>query len=230
MPKINLSQLQQRLLSGFILGPIVVLVIIYGGWPFAVMVAGFAVIALYEWVQLSLKIKNKIPYFVLGTAYVLFCFWCLYAIRAFFPVQASLLFIALIWSSDIGAYAVGKTIGGPKMSKEISPNKTWSGFVGAAIFPAVVMLISVFIAFYEFKVLLTFKVIEALFIFGAAFGALGQFGDMVVSFAKRKAKIKDSSDLIPGHGGVLDRVDSMMLVAPIFLYFIWLFNSVSSSF
>lgn len=220
MGKINLSQLQKRLLSGFILGPLVVLVIIYGGWLFAVMVAGFAAIALYEWVQLSLKIKNKIPYLVLGIPYVVFCFLCLYMIGAFAPVHTGLLFIAMIWSSDTGAYLTGKKLGGPKMVPKISPNKTWAGFGGALFFPAVAGTVLVFVMdIYGYEAGPKFTP-QLIFIVGAVVGAVGQIGDLVVSFAKRAAKVKDTGDLIPGHGGLLDRVDSMMLAATIFYAFL----------
>lgn len=202
VPEIKLTQFQKRLLSGFIIGPLVVLVIIGGGWPFQLMVLGFALIALYEWVQISLKIKNNIPYLVFGTAYVLLCFWYLYALREYLPVSTSMLFIAMIWSSDIGAYFTGKKIGGPKLAPKISPNKTWAGFGGAVVFPALIGALA----------------LKEYIIIGAIVGAVGQAGDLIVSVVKRRAGVKDSGELIPGHGGLLDRVDSMMLAAPVFYY------------
>jgi len=232
MPKPNLSQLQKRLMSGFILGPLVVLVIIYGGWPFAVMVAGFAAIALYEWVQLSLKIKNKIPYLVLGIPYVLFCFWCMYSIRVFliYPDYTALLFIAMIWASDIGAYIVGKKIGGPKMAPKISPNKTWAGFAGAVFFSGFMVALSIFYhALHSYRNLHGEAVGNLLglllfvFILGSIVGAFAQLGDLVVSFVKRQANVKDTGELIPGHGGLLDRVDSMMLAAVVYYAFVDIF-------
>lgn len=214
MPEIKLSQFQKRLLSGFIIGPLVVLVIIGGGWPFAAMVLGFALIALYEWVQISFKIKNKVPYLVFGTAYVLLCFWYLYALRAYLPVSTSVLFIAMIWASDIGAYFTGKKIGGPKLAPKISPNKTWAGFAGAMIFSAIVgALLAVAIGMKQ--------PVGMIVMTGLAVGAVGQAGDLIVSVMKRRAAVKDSGNIIPGHGGLLDRVDSMMLAAPVF-YFLWL--------
>ncbi|GJL84852.1 MAG: hypothetical protein DHS20C02_06270 [Micavibrio sp.] len=218
MGKINLSQLQKRLLSGFVLGPLVVLVIIYGGWPFAVMVVGFAAIALYEWVQLSLKIKNKIPYLVLGITYVLFCFLCMFFIRITNPLSISLLFIALIWSSDIGAYFIGKKFGGPKLAPKISPNKTWAGFVGAIFAPIAVAAMWVMaVHFYDNAIYVYYMIGYSFIVIAAITGVSGQVGDLIVSFMKRRAGVKDSGSLIPGHGGLLDRLDSLMLAAPFFL-------------
>ncbi len=212
MGKITLTQFQKRLLSGFIIGPLVVLVIIGGGWPFRAMVLVFTLIALYEWVQISLKIKNNILYLVFGTAYVLLCFWYLYALREHFPVSTGLLFIAMIWASDIGAYFTGKKIGGPKLAPKISPNKTWAGFAGAMVFPAIIGVL--------LSLTLEIQAIGMIAVIGLAVGAVGQAGDLIVSVMKRRAAVKDSGSIIPGHGGLLDRVDSMMLAAPVF-YFLW---------
>ncbi len=199
-------------MSGFIIGPLVVLVIIGGGWPFRAMVLVFTLIALYEWVQISLKIKNNILYLVFGTAYVLLCFWYLYALREHFPVSTGLLFIAMIWASDIGAYFTGKKIGGPKLAPKISPNKTWAGFAGAMVFPAIIGVL--------LSLTLEIQAIGMIAVIGLAVGAVGQAGDLIVSVMKRRAAVKDSGSIIPGHGGLLDRVDSMMLAAPVF-YFLW---------
>ncbi|MEZ5919688.1 MAG: phosphatidate cytidylyltransferase [Alphaproteobacteria bacterium] len=220
MTEINLSSLQKRLLSGFTLGPVVVLIVLYGGWPFSIMAGGFASVALYEWSRLCRRIERlKALYLFFGAAYILLCFFYLYALRAFGGFEFALVFIALVWSSDIGAYAVGKKIGGPKMAPKISPNKTWAGLVGACAAPAV--LGGGLMLYIDLTVLSGPSLLILLaFVGGAFLGMAGQMGDLLVSFVKRKSGAKDAGDVIPGHGGVLDRVDSMMLVAPLFYYFV----------
>lgn len=112
---------------------------------------------------------------------------------------------AIVWSADIAAYAVGRTVGGPKLWPAISPNKTWAGFVGACVAAcgaAVAVAPYVHVA----------PVRAA--IAGLLLGALAQGGDLFESALKRRAGVKDSGTLLPGHGGVLDRLDSLIPVAP----------------
>ena len=112
---------------------------------------------------------------------------------------------AVVWSADIAAYAVGRTVGGPKLWPSISPNKTWAGFVGACVAAcgaAVAVAPYVHVA----------PVRAA--IAGLLLGALAQGGDLFESALKRRAGVKDSGTLLPGHGGVLDRLDSLIPVAP----------------
>ena len=163
-----------------------------GGWIFALFVCLWAAIALYEWVGLSLKTNQKILYLVLGVFYVAVAFWCCYWLRAAFSPEIPLLFICLVWSSDVGAYIAGKTIGGPKMASDISPNKTWAGFIGAFICPALLCL-GFFILMRGYSVSMLELAVAV--ITGVAVGTVGQAGDLVISFLKRKAKVKDSTSL-----------------------------------
>ena len=111
-----------------------------------------------------------------------------------------------VWASDTGAYIVGRMVGGPKLAPKISPNKTWSGFCGAMFGAAVVFT---FMFQQQAPIML-------LLVYGAVIGAAGQAGDLLESHMKRKANIKDSGSLIPGHGGILDRIDALLLVIPVF--------------
>ncbi|MCQ2914224.1 MAG: phosphatidate cytidylyltransferase [Alphaproteobacteria bacterium] len=115
--------------------------------------------------------------------------------------------LGLVWAMDTGAYAFGKTIGGPKFAPRISPKKTWAGFIGGMICSglwgyACTKFISV-------ENSLNFSLITA------ALGGVSQFGDLFESAIKRKLEIKDSSNLIPGHGGIFDRIDALLGVAPV---------------
>jgi phosphatidate cytidylyltransferase len=119
---------------------------------------------------------------------------------------------ASIWACDSGAYFVGRALGKHPLFKRVSPNKTWEGAIGGFVFAIAVFAAARFIA------LPYLSVVQAI-VCGGMIGLFGQVGDLVESLLKRSAGVKDSSALIPGHGGVLDRFDSLMFVAPLlFLY------------
>jgi phosphatidate cytidylyltransferase len=113
--------------------------------------------------------------------------------------------MALVWASDTAAYFAGRLIGGPKLAPAISPNKTWAGFIGgmagAGVFGAILAI--------GFALPLILALATPLL------AALSQAGDLYESHLKRKAGVKDSGNLLPGHGGVLDRLDGLVAVAPV---------------
>jgi phosphatidate cytidylyltransferase len=113
--------------------------------------------------------------------------------------------LAVVWATDIGAYAVGRTVGGPKLAPRISPGKTWSGLVGGMVCAALAGFVAA-------------RLIEVpavpLVLVSAALAVVGQGGDLAESMVKRRFGVKDASGLIPGHGGLLDRVDALLAVIP----------------
>jgi phosphatidate cytidylyltransferase len=111
-----------------------------------------------------------------------------------------------IWASDSAAYAAGKIIGGPRLAPRVSPNKTWAGLAGAMAGPALVGLVLGLIWPGA-------PAAGLLALLGLAIGLVGQAGDLLESAAKRHAGVKDSGQLLPGHGGVLDRVDALLAAA-----------------
>jgi phosphatidate cytidylyltransferase len=111
--------------------------------------------------------------------------------------------ILIAWFTDIGGYIFGKIFGGPKLIK-ISPNKTWSGAFGSLILSQFAILIFFIDVNYQLSINLIFL---QLFL-----SILGQIGDILMSFIKRKNNKKDSSNFIPGHGGFLDRVDGLIWI------------------
>lgn len=113
--------------------------------------------------------------------------------------------IACVWGMDIGAYVTGRLIGGPKMAPAISPNKTWSGLIGGLV---LAMLLSGGVLFLSHSQ----KLFRGLFI-ALSLGLVAQLGDLFKSFFKRRAGVKDCGNLIPGHGGVLDRIDGLVFAA-----------------
>ena len=123
--------------------------------------------------------------------------------------KISLLFILLICVvTDIGGFVFGKLIGGYRVTK-ISPKKTYSGIVGSFIFA----YISGFMFYNLFSNIIELKI--KLFLFILLISLISQIGDLSISFLKRKARIKDTGSILPGHGGILDRIDGILLALPI---------------
>jgi len=113
--------------------------------------------------------------------------------------------LALVWMTDIGAYFAGRTIGGPKLAPAVSPNKTWAGLIGGVILAS--LFGAAMHALYGLPLRMTLAT--------PALAVVAQAGDLYESWLKRRAGVKDSGTLIPGHGGVLDRLDGIVPVAPI---------------
>jgi phosphatidate cytidylyltransferase len=130
--------------------------------------------------------------------------------------MATLLF--MVWASDTFAYFTGRAIGGPKLAPKISPKKTWAGFIGSSAGAALVGYIFAMPAVLQMLQVSTIGDMTPMSyaILGAVSGAVGQAGDLFISYFKRKFNVKDTGALIPGHGGVLDRIDALMLVAIVF--------------
>lgn len=122
-------------------------------------------------------------------------------------VWTLLFMLAIVWVADIGAYFAGKAFGRVKLAEAISPGKTWEGVIGGLL--AVTLLISIESA------LLGFPMLDVLPL-GLAVAVISVVGDLTVSMFKRNAGLKDSGNLFPGHGGVLDRVDSVTAAVPLF--------------
>tara|TARA_A100001011_G_scaffold221106_2_gene229080 strand:+ start:201 stop:617 length:417 start_codon:yes stop_codon:yes gene_type:complete len=126
----------------------------------------------------------------------------------------SLLFILLLCvTTDIGGYVFGKLIGGKKLTK-ISPNKTYSGVLGSFVFSIIFGSLYIF----YLKISLNFEI--NYFIVIIVVSLTSQIGDLIISLFKRKAKIKDTGSILPGHGGILDRIDGILLALPIGLLLI----------
>ena len=156
---------------------------------------------IFEWVKIFKK-KNAI--FFLGLI-VLFVF-LLSLLRIYNFEEFNLTFLWLIvltWLSDIGGYIFGKLFGGPKLT-QISPNKTWAGAIGSIIVSQFAFLIFFLNSNYKFNITIIFM---QLFL-----SIIGQFGDILMSYVKRKNNKKDTSNFIPGHGGFLDRVDGLIWI------------------
>ena len=173
-------------------------------------------ILLSEFNNIFLKIykKKKLSHLILIFITTLYLFYFSLSILLFLNFDNSnkiilLFLLSISISTDIGGYCFGKFFKGKKLTK-ISPNKTYSGLIGS-------LLISVFVSFIFFRNLdLTINYLAITIILSI----ISQIGDLLISFLKRKAKIKDTGKFLPGHGGLLDRVDGILFAIPIGLIII----------
>ncbi len=211
----------KRLISSIILLPIVFFLIIEGSLFFNLFLFIFFLISSYEWHNMS---KNK-SYHFFGFLFLIFSFYSIYKIRNFYPGEYNylLLIILICIFTDIGGYVFGKFFKGPKLTK-LSPNKTYSGLFGAYL----TSVIFVLLLFYENVIFLNQKgsILNNL-IFILIVSTVSQMGDILISYFKRVSKIKDTGKIIPGHGGLLDRVDGMIFAFP-FTYIVFSLNILES--
>ena len=202
------NEILKRLLSSSILLPVSFFLILKGSLYFIIFLSICLIISLLEWFNLSRTIYFKI----IGTIFLFCSFLSAYAIRNLYKddINIGLYFFLLIFlisiSSDIGGYTFGKIFKGPKLTK-ISPNKTYSGALGGFIFTWItIYLYSYFNIYFSFSL----KII----VYSLILSGINQIGDLIISFFKRKSNIKNTGSIIPGHGGILDRIDGMIFVFP----------------
>ena len=207
----TLSSLNLRLLSGFTLGPLFVLAIYLGGFLFQAIVAVAFGLSVKEWIDMTRKGKHVIRDTIMGLVYFTVAYMAYFKLRLSLDegmILTVILFSAVI-VSDVAAYFSGKFFKGPKLLPAISPNKTWAGMIGGmAVCFIFIALVNYFLPFMPFSVVLWF---------GPAIAVIGQIGDLIISMYKRRVGVKDTGHLIPGHGGILDRIDSLILATPFFL-------------
>lgn len=211
------SDLGLRTLSGVVMMLIFLSVISVGGWIFKIFVALLVFGTLREWIRLIAAFAQSAAaralWIAFGFAYVGFAAWTLVLFRDEKPALA-IYPIAIVIATDIGAYFAGRGLGGPKIAPRISPSKTWAGLAGGMIAAAAV---SVILA--PWLLLDDDGQIARTGIFagvGAVLAIFAQSGDFLESWMKRRAGVKDSGHLIPGHGGLLDRMDGLLAVLCIF--------------
>ncbi len=205
------SEFVKRTLSSIFLIPIALFFIVKGSFFFNFFIIICFLITLYEWNMMSKK-KN---YNIFGNLFLIFSFYSAYYIRNEFAEGFYIFLIILLIciSTDIGGYVFGKIFKGPKLTK-ISPKKTYVGVFGGYL----LSIISVYFSYDYLNINFDFK--DFILIF--AISTISQLGDIIISYFKRLSKVKDTGKLIPGHGGILDRIDGMIFVFPIYfiIYFI----------
>jgi len=192
----------KRVLSSIILLPITFYFIIQGTYMLIFFTIICFVVACYEWHMMS---KNK-SYKIYGFLFLIISFYTFYELSV--EVFEIFFVILICASTDIGGYIFGKIFKGPKLTK-ISPNKTYAGMIGG-YFLSLISL-TVITKLVEFPVAhIQFFLITILI------STVSQVGDIIISYFKRLSKIKNTGKLIPGHGGLLDRIDGMIFAFPIY--------------
>jgi phosphatidate cytidylyltransferase len=180
------GELALRVCSALVLVPLALGAAYLGGWPFAVLWGLAAMVVLWEWNSLVAGSDQRI---VLrsdngeGFLAIIFLF-------------------AVVWTTDIAAYFAGRAIGGPKLMPRVSPNKTWSGAIGGTLAAVVVAL--------ALAKVTALSGLFAIAMLAVILSICAQGGDLFESFLKRRFGAKDSGHLIPGHGGLMDRLDGFV--------------------
>jgi phosphatidate cytidylyltransferase len=214
------ADLPVRLASGLILIAVVVGALIVGGQVFDSVVVIVALVAFVEFVLLVVGATPHIPYrlaaIIAGAIYFALAGGVLAGAGDFLVV----LIIGVTVFTDTFAYFAGRAIGGPKILPAVSPSKTWAGLAGGmagAALWVVMWVVSIEGGIvgprFELGLALSAENLGYAALLGAALAVLAQSGDFFESWLKRRAGVKDSSKLIPGHGGVFDRIDGMIPVA-----------------
>ena len=204
----------KRIISSVIIIPTALFFILKGSFFFIFFISIFFMVTSYEWFQMTKK-KN---YFYPGLLFLLFSSYSAFLFRN--DNNESIYFFLMVLltcvATDIGGYIFGKIFKGPKLTK-ISPNKTYAGMLGGYL----LSLISTIIFMNDISISGEFPI--NWFIFVLILSSISQLGDITISYFKRISKIKNTGKIIPGHGGLLDRVDGMIFAFP-FSYIILLMD------
>ena len=211
------EEIIKRILSSIILLPIVLFFIIKGSFVFNFFIFICFLITTYEWLKLS---KNNLLK-LFGTIFIVISFYTIFNIRNEFDRDYFhlLLVVIICVSTDIGGYVFGNIFKGPKLTK-ISPKKTYSGVIGSFLLSLI--FTNLFLDF--LSNVETFEFTKEMFLFILLVSLVSQIGDIIISYFKRKSKIKDTGTIIPGHGGILDRIDGMIFALPFAYLFFLNFN------
>ena len=220
------SNLFKRILTALVLIPIVVYIVIEGGVLFDLFLGLIFIIATYEVIRIvnndkKLSQLKKLIWIIPILIYIGISLLSLKYIRLYDGGQLKITVLFLsIWVFDSAAYFAGSLIGGPKLLPRISPKKTWAGLIGGCVITFIIPNL-IFIIMLNYIFISAFAIIIGFYL--SLIGIIGQVGDLMESYFKRKFKVKDSGNILPGHGGILDRLDSIFL-ASIFFYLLLKFR------
>lgn len=201
--------LKQRVITAAIAAPLLLLFLWLNGWWLGGLMIILTLIGWYEYCRLLTAMdRRRGPlWIVCGLLYIALGFAAFWAVR---QIGAMAWLLTVIWSTDTAAYEAGRRWGRRKLAPKVSPNKTWEGAAAGLIAGGLLGLAAALIT-------TSAPWLAALFI-SLFISAIGQIGDLVESKVKRLAGVKDSGKLLPGHGGILDRFDSLLLAS----MFMWL--------
>lgn len=201
------SDLVVRAASAVVLFAIAGAALWFGGIAFGLLLLVGGALVLVEWFALvramDLSGGAKGALMLLGPVLVAGAMAGLWFIRDQLGVTAALWVFGMVWATDIGAYFAGRAFGGARLAPKISPSKTWSGLIGGMI---AALIVSATLGDRG-------GIVGVPLWIGLCMGLFAQLGDLAQSWMKRRAGVKDSGKLIPGHGGLFDRVDGLLPVA-----------------
>ena len=184
---------------------VVAVMAIFGVFLVEVSLACIVIASLLVWFKAKGEEHRKL--LTLGVPYIALGFGSLSILYDVAGFAMFLWYVLVIWCMDVGGYLVGCSLRGPKLAPKISPNKTWAGLGGGMLFAVIVSVVYAYI-------ISGGQACLAFGLLGALIGVIEQTGDLIESAIKRSLGLKDSSDLIPGHGGIFDRIDGMIFSAP----------------
>ena len=215
-----MNELQKRILSSIILIPLVLFLLIKGSYFFNIFLLICLFFTIYEWYLISQKKFYCLP----GLIYIAISFYFAYLLRNNFDEKYTLFLLILIIcvSTDIGGYIFGKIFKGPKLTK-ISPNKTYMGMIGGFILSFVSA--SIYLDYFNYNIINSaqnYNFYNSFFVI--IISMISQIGDILISYFKRKSKVKNTGNIIPGHGGILDRIDGMIFAFPSTFLILKIFN------
>jgi phosphatidate cytidylyltransferase len=195
-----------RLASGLVLAPAALIVAWIGGAIFVVFWGAAAVLVAWEWTKLVARARHRGLWLAVGMFYAAVTLLAPLMLRADagYGFLAILFLFAIVWMTDIMGYAVGRAVDGRKLWPAVSPNKTWSGAIGGL---AGALVGGLGVAAWGAHALVPIAMLAV------TLSMVAQGGDLLESAIKRKFGAKDTSDLIPGHGGVMDRLDGFIAAA-----------------
>tara|TARA_B100001057_G_scaffold210913_1_gene211408 strand:- start:86 stop:727 length:642 start_codon:yes stop_codon:yes gene_type:complete len=201
------KELQKRILSSIIFLPIAVFFIFQGSIFFIFFLSLLLLATGYEWTKMC---KKNYYLVIFGIIFLIFSFFLAYYIREKIGLLFFFFIIVICIFTDMGGYVFGKIFKGPKLTS-ISPNKTYSGVIGSFLISLAAGLI-----FLQYTNINLFKNNSFEFLLSILFISLiSQIGDLIISYFKRLAKIKDTGKILPGHGGLLDRIDGIIFAIPV---------------
>ena len=212
------QELQKRIFSSIVLIPIAIFFIFQGSVFFSFFLSIIFLACTYEWIKMNKKNIIKI----IGIIYLFVAFYFAYLLREKFSIGIFILILIICVFSDLGGYVFGKIFGGPKLIK-ISPKKTYAGAIGGfilSLIAAIIYTTSTQIggtAYINLSIWTGNNLIldTMFFLFILFISFISQTGDIIVSYFKRKARVKNTGSLLPGHGGFLDRIDGIIFAIPI---------------
>ena len=205
------DELIKRFISSIIMLPVIILVILKGSLIFNLFLFLLFLLASYEWFKMS---KKKFIKTFIGILFLMLSFYSAYQLRDQSGFNFFIFLVLICVFTDLGGFFFGKLFKGPKLTK-ISPKKTYSGVVGSFVLPLLFGLIYYSYTNLNYSELIKINLILLILIISFT----SQLGDLIISYFKRIARVKDTGKFLPGHGGILDRIDGLIFVIP-FIYLI----------